>query len=61
VSAPDTRTGWPADLTAMFAELDRADPLYRPSGYWEELNSEHIRALIAPEGYARFKRTMNNS
>ena len=45
----------------MFAELDRADPLYRPSGYWEELNSEHIRALIAPEGYARFKRTMNNS
>lgn len=61
MTAPDARAGWPADLAAMFAELDRADPLYRPSRYWEELNVEHIRTLITPEGYARFKRTLNDS
>lgn len=48
-------------LEEMFQELSAADPLYRPSLYWQQLNRSHLAALTSPGGFAHFKRTLNES
>jgi putative sugar O-methyltransferase len=45
----------------MFAALDHADALYRPSAFWQRLNAEHLRALVDGTGFAQFKRTLNET
>jgi putative sugar O-methyltransferase len=45
----------------MFAELERADPVYRPSAFWEQLNAAHLDALTQGGGFAHFKRTLNDT
>ncbi len=44
----------------MFAELERADAVYRPSAFWERLNAAHLAAL-AGSGFGHFKRTLNET
>lgn len=50
-----------ATLTAMLAAVERAPALYRPSRYWQRLNRDHLASLASPEGFAHFKRTLNES
>jgi putative sugar O-methyltransferase len=43
----------------MLEDCASADPLYRPSRFWEGLNREHLAALGSRDGFAHFKRTLN--
>lgn len=45
----------------MFAELERAEPRYRPSAFWERLNAAHLDTLVGGTGFAHFKRTLNDT
>lgn len=45
-------------LDEMFAELQKAPPIYRPSKFWEQLNSIHIQQL-SKDGFDDFKRSVN--
>lgn len=45
-------------LSAMFAELEKAPRIYRPSPYWEKLNRRHAER-IAASGLSSFKRSVN--
>ncbi len=44
-------------IDEMLAELKAADPIFLPSGLWQDLNSKNNRMLQA-EGLANFKRTV---
>ena len=44
-------------INAMFSTLAKAEPLARPSRYWEELNKMNL-AQLKEHGYDNFKRTL---
>lgn len=44
-------------INAMFSTLANAEPLARPSRYWEELNKMNL-AQLKQHGYDNFKRTI---
>jgi putative sugar O-methyltransferase len=47
-------------FAAMIAELEAADPVFLPSGFWRDLNEKNSRMLEA-EGLANFKRTVSQN
>src|SRR5438876_714782 len=52
--------GTDAALRAMLGELHRADPIYRPSRFWEFHGSGHLE-LLSRRGLDSFKQTLNRS
>jgi putative sugar O-methyltransferase len=46
-------------LDAMLEDAAQTDPLYRPSRFWEGLNQQHLATLSSADGFAHFKRTLN--
>lgn len=52
--------GTDAALRAMLDELGRADPVYRPSRFWEFHGAGHVE-LLNRRGLGSFKRTLNRS
>jgi putative sugar O-methyltransferase len=44
----------------MWAEMEQAPPIVQPSHYWRSLNDHNLRQLD-DEGFARFKRTVNQN
>lgn len=44
-------------INAMFSTLTKAEPLARPSRYWEELNKMNL-AQLKERGYENFKQTI---
>lgn len=48
----------PRDLALMLDALRDADPIYKPSPFWERLALEHV-AQLEKEGFDNFKRTIN--
>lgn len=48
-------------LDRMIEEMERSPALYRPSQHWAALNAEHLGTLLSPDGFAHFKRTLNDS
>ncbi|MGH2498864.1 MAG: putative sugar O-methyltransferase [Candidatus Limnocylindria bacterium] len=61
VTAAEAEAPVAPELAEMLAVLRRADPIYQPSRFWEELKQRHLNALAAPGGTDRFKRTLNAS
>jgi putative sugar O-methyltransferase len=55
-------TGNPQDhsLAEMFAEMDRAPAIYRPSAFWEHFNRLNLDQLER-QGLEQFKRTVNQN
>lgn len=47
-------------LAAMFAQMERAPPIVKPSAYWEALNRRSLD-LLSERGFAEFKRTVNRN
>ena len=47
-------------FAAMIRELEFADPIFLPSGFWRDLNEKNVRMLEA-EGLANFKRTVSQN
>lgn len=58
-TAPE-RPGSDAALAAMLDEIQRADPIYRPSQFWEFHGSGHVE-FLSRHGLGSFKRTLNLS
>jgi len=48
------------DLPAMWAEMERAPAIVQPSELWTSLNEHNLRQLDE-QGFARFKRTINQN
>lgn len=55
---PDGPSPGLGDLPAMFDEIERSDPIYRPSKFWENLVETHL-AELNTDGVEHFKRTVN--
>ena len=49
-----------SDIRAMWAEMERAPKIVQPSDFWRLLNDRNTRQ-IDDEGFARFKRTVNQN
>jgi SAM-dependent methyltransferase len=50
----------PAELRQMLDALRAAAPIHQPSRFWEELSASHLAILSSADGYAHFKRSLNN-
>jgi putative sugar O-methyltransferase len=49
-----------ADIDAMWAEMEQSPAIVQPSHFWRGLNDHNLRQLD-DEGFARFKRTVNQN
>src|SRR3989338_11293493 len=46
------------EFAVMLKELELAQRIYRPSNYWQDLNTEHIKRITL-YGIEDFKRSLN--
>jgi putative sugar O-methyltransferase len=60
VAGAESSAAFEEGLSGMFAEIQRADPIYAPSRFWEHHNALNARQL-AEQGLVNFKLTANQN